>query len=204
VASIPNPLLLDFPDHFETERLLIRAPRAGDGAQVHEAMVESFDQLHRWLPWARTLKTLAETEQMIHRMAARFLLREDFTLLLFRKTDERFIGSSGLHQVSWEVPRFEIGYWIRTSFQGQGYVTEAVSGITAFAFTVFSAERIEIRCDPCNRRSVAVAERTDYTFEGRCRNEHRDHDGELHDTLIYSKLRSEYLAHSLHGSDSSA
>lgn len=33
-----NPILLDFPDSFETERLLIRAPRAGDGKAVYDAI----------------------------------------------------------------------------------------------------------------------------------------------------------------------
>jgi ribosomal-protein-serine acetyltransferase len=115
MAPITDPVLLDFPDHFETECLLTRAPRAGDGSHIHEAMVESFDQLHRWLPWARTLKTLDETERLIRRMAARFLLREDFALLLFRKAAALFVGSSGLPQVNWELPQSVIRTIVHTT-----------------------------------------------------------------------------------------
>jgi hypothetical protein len=43
-----DPLLLDLPDHFETERLQIRAPRAGDGAAVYEATVETLEDLRRF------------------------------------------------------------------------------------------------------------------------------------------------------------
>jgi hypothetical protein len=43
-------ILKDFPDHFESERLLIRAPRFGDGAQVNQAILESFTELNRWMP----------------------------------------------------------------------------------------------------------------------------------------------------------
>lgn len=53
-----NPILLDFPDSLESERLIIRCPRAGDGAMINAAIVESFAELTRWMPWARTLPTV--------------------------------------------------------------------------------------------------------------------------------------------------
>jgi hypothetical protein len=34
MTDITNPILLDFPDSFETERLIIRAPRPGDVRNV--------------------------------------------------------------------------------------------------------------------------------------------------------------------------
>ncbi len=39
------PILQEFPDRFESERLLIRAPQPGDGAEVHAAISESLDEL---------------------------------------------------------------------------------------------------------------------------------------------------------------
>ena len=38
-------LLLDFPESFESDRLTIRAPRAGDGTEIHAAVCETFDDL---------------------------------------------------------------------------------------------------------------------------------------------------------------
>ena len=32
----------------------------------------------------------------------------------------------GLHRIDWAVPKFEIGYWARTSHAGRGYITEDV------------------------------------------------------------------------------
>lgn len=49
-----DPLLIDIPDAFETERLIVRCPRPGDGRLVYEALVESLDALCRFpasLPW---------------------------------------------------------------------------------------------------------------------------------------------------------
>ena len=72
------------------------------------------------------------------------------------------VGSSGLQGIDWEVPKFEIGYWCRTSFTGRGYITEAVRGITAFAFEALGARRVEIRCDSRNHPSVRVAQRAGF------------------------------------------
>jgi hypothetical protein len=47
------PILRDFPESFETERLLIRCPMPGDGAEVYAAVSESLDELRPWMPWAR-------------------------------------------------------------------------------------------------------------------------------------------------------
>ncbi len=185
-----TPILLNFPDHFETDRLLIRAPRPGDGVVMREAIAESLEDLKPWMPFAQKLQSLDEIEANMRRGAARFLLREDLWLLLFNKSNGIMVGSSGLHRIDWSVPRFEIGYWVRSSLQGQGYITEAVNGITQFAFEQLGAERIEIRCDSHNERSAAVARRAGYTPEGHFRHDSWALDGTLRDTLIFAKVRS--------------
>ena len=115
-------------------------------------------------------------------------------MALFRKSDGYYVGNSGLHRIDWEVPRFEIGYWVRTSLQGNGYITEAVNGITKFAFELLKAERMEIRCDSRNARSAAVARRAGYTLEAKLCHEGRAVDGSLRDTLIFALLRDEWTA----------
>lgn len=186
-----NPLLLNFPEEFETSRLLIRAPRPGDGKAVNAAILESLDKLRPWMPWVNPVPTVNDTEIHSRRMAARFITRDDLPLYLFRKSDGLYVGGSGLHRIDWSVPRFEIGYWVRASLEGQGYITEAVNGITRFAFDLLGAQRVEIRCDSRNHRSAAVARRAGYTLEGCLRRDDLATDGTLRDTLVFSKVRGE-------------
>ncbi|MBI5671041.1 MAG: GNAT family N-acetyltransferase [Chloroflexi bacterium] len=186
-----NPLLLNFPDHFETARLLLRAPRPGDGRVVNEAIQESVEHLRPWMPWVHPVPSVTDTETHSRRMAAKFITREDLALYLFRKSDGLFVGGSGLHRIDWSVPRFEIGYWVRASLEGQGYVTEAVNGITRFAFEVLGAQRVEIRCDSRNTRSAAVARRAGYTLEGCLRHDDWSPDGTLRDTLVFARIRGD-------------
>lgn len=179
------------PEQFETERLLIRVPQPGDGRMINNAIRESFDELHAWMPWAQVVPSVAESETYVRESALRFRNREELPLLIVRKSDGMYVGSTGMHNIAWDVPRFEIGYWLRTGETGQGYMTEAVNGITAMAFNELKAERMEIRCDANNARSAAVALRCGYLLEAKLRHDSRAPDGRLRDTLIFCKLRED-------------
>lgn len=183
-----NPFLLDFPDHLETERLLLRAPRPGDAAAVYAAIQESLDNLRQWMLWSHAEHTLDSIEANARQAIARFQAREALLFRLYRKSDGEFVGTSELHSIDWSVPRLEIGYWVRTPMQGRGYITEAVIGLTDFALDGLHARRVEIRCNSRNRRSAAVAKRAGYLLEARLHHYERDVGGELRDTLIYVRF----------------
>ncbi|KAA0550352.1 GNAT family N-acetyltransferase [Bacillus sp. BGMRC 2118] len=185
-----NPIMLDFPTEFTTDRLLIRLPLPGDGKAVHEAIVASKNELKDWLPFAQKDQTEEETEINIRESHVEFLKREDLRLLVFHKETGEFIASSGLHRINWKIRKFEIGYWIDTRHSGKGYMTEAVQGITEFAFKELEARRVEIRCDTKNSKSRAVAERLGFDLEGILRYDSFDMTGTvLRDTCIFAKIK---------------
>ena len=192
--NLRPPILRDFPESFETERLLIRSPLPGDGSDMHAAVNESLDELLPWMDWPEQHKTVEDSEERIRRSRVRFLERSDLLLLLFLKGTNTLVGGSGLHRMDWSVPRFEIGYWCRTRFVGRGYITEAVRGITTFAFERLVARRVEIRCDTLNGRSVRVAERAGYRLEGELRNAEVGADGEPRNVLVFSMIPGEHVA----------
>ncbi len=186
-----NPLLLDVPDHFEIERLLVRAPRAGDGPTIYEAVLETLDELRKWMGWAIPEQSVESLEAYARRSAVNYLARTEFPMLLWLKDGETLVGASGLVRIDWSVPKMEIGYWCRKRFEGKGYISEAVRGITRFAFEELGANRLEIRCDARNERSARVAERCGFRLEGRLRDNELDNSGELRDTLIFARLPSD-------------
>ena len=182
-------LLLDFPESFESDRLTIRAPRPGDGLEINAAVRETFDDLKVWLPWARQIPTLEESEVFVRRGRCQFLAREDLTLFLFLKGTNTMVGSSGLHRIDWNIPKFEIGYWCRKRFQGQGYITESTEAIAKFAFETLGAKRMEIRCDTKNVRSRRIPDKLGFKLEGTFRNDVLSASGELRDTLVFAKIK---------------
>ncbi|MBB6633152.1 GNAT family N-acetyltransferase [Cohnella thailandensis] len=188
-AKWTDPILLPIPESFESQRLIIRAPQWDDGIKVNEAIRESIEELRPWMPWAQQVPTAEESEVVSRQGRVHFLERSDMMLYLLHKTTGRFIGSSGLHRIDWQARKFEIGYWIRTSSSGQGYMTEAVDRITNFAINVLQANRIEIRCDSRNAKSARVAERLGFAKEALLRSEKQGVDGSLRDTLVFAKVR---------------
>jgi ribosomal-protein-serine acetyltransferase len=183
-----QPILFEVPDHLITDRLLLRIPRPGDGKFVWPAVVESQAELAPWMPWAYPLATEQATEEWCRRAASSFLLRERFNFSLYLKGTDACVGSCGVPRLKWAVPSFEIGYWLRTSYCGQGLVGEAVGAVEQMCFDLFKAVRVEIRCDERNTRSRRVAERAGYALEGILRHEERGPDGELRDQCVYAKL----------------
>lgn len=185
-----EPILRDIPEEFETRRLTVRCPRAGDGAEAHAAIVESAERLRVWIPWAKPWMTVDEEEIRTRQRRIEFLERKELHFYMFLKGQDRLVGMSALHSIEWDVPRFEIGYWVRTCFEGQGYVQETVEGLTQLAFAL-GARRVEITTDPRNERSWRVAERAGYSLEAVLHNYERDVDGILTDLRVYIKVRSD-------------
>jgi aminoglycoside 6'-N-acetyltransferase len=100
-----------------------------------------------------------------------------------------YIGS-----VSWDLPEFEVGYFVDKDHEGQGYVTEAVKAALRFIFEHLQAHRVRLECDDTNARSYRVAERCGFTREGHLREVKKHADGTFSGTLCYGLLRSEFEA----------
>ena len=178
------------PDQLETERLIVRAPRLEDVPLVWEAITESLDTLKPWMIWAQKHPKMEETEASLRKAMAAYLTQEDFRMHLFEKETGAFIGSTGFHRIDWDLGRFEIGYWLRSSYEGKGYITETVHMLTDFAFKELGVNRLEIRCDEDNQGSRRVAERCGYQLEGVLRMNARKADSNsLTNTCIYSRVR---------------
>jgi ribosomal-protein-serine acetyltransferase len=185
-----NPyLLMDFPGFLRTERLLLRPPRSGDGAEIYAAIVESRESLMPWLEWAYADETEADLEAHIRHLAGHFALRTDFEWMAYEQESCAFVGAVALHPAEQPgEPFFRTECWVRTFRQGQGYMTEAVSAVADFALTTMQAQRIEARIDSRNVRAAALAGRCGFALEGRLRQHIRDVWGSLADILVYSKI----------------
>ncbi len=188
-----NPILIDTPMPIKTPRLLMRPPQAGDGVELNKAILESFEQLHQWLPWASEKFPGEVSETYARQAAADWILRKELNLLLLDPTGTAIIGGSGFNGIEWDLPSFHIGYWVRTSYEGQGYITEAVNALTRYAFEQLHAVRVEIRCDEDNLKSSKVAQRLLYNLEANLRSSARKPDGRLRNTLIYARFNLEAL-----------
>ncbi len=185
---------IDLPDTIRSERLIIRAPRPGDGQKVFAATVESLDALRAFpafMPWALAEPSVEASEAYCRTAAANFLARRDFPVLFLLRDAgdaEILIGCSGLHRPRWDTRTFEIGWWGRTPFMGRGLMTEGVSALLDFAFSAaLAARRVEAVTDDANARSWRLCERAGMNLEKIVPRERTAPDGSLRNTRIYAK-----------------
>lgn len=175
-----------FPDQVETERLILRPPGLRDARAITKAVNASAAELGEWMPWAREAYGLQDAVAFVEAAVRKLRAEEEFTTVIISRRRRSFVGCCTLSVRAWDVPKFEIGYWLRTDRVGRGYVTEAAHALTEFAFASLGAARVEIRVDDRNQRSWAVAERLGFTWEATLRANERGKDGSLRDTRIYT------------------
>ena len=187
IAPVLRPVLVEL----RTPRLLLRCPREGDGALVHEAVMESLAELRAWpasLPWALAEPSIATSETYCRESAAEFIQR---TLLVYLAFDDggAFVASTSLHRIDWAVPKFEVGFWCRSSRQRQGYTGEAISELVRYAFEGLGARRVDALPDEENAASRAVCESVGMRLEGTLRNERVTPAGVPKNTCVYASVR---------------
>lgn len=187
-----NASTIPIPGPLFGERIVVRAYTEEDAPAMFEAIRESRDTLRPWMPWADSHQTVDDSLEYIRQCQVGFLLRTGFSMGTFTRMNGEYLGGTGIHIAQPLVPSFEIGYWVRASAEGKGYISEAVRLLTICAFDALHAERVTIRCDARNERSKRVAERQGYVFEGRHRNVRRDPAGDLMDMLVYAMIRTDF------------
>ena len=190
---MPLPAVLrQVSTELNTARLLLRCPREGDGASVHEAVVESLSELRAWpasLPWAMEEPSIAVSEAYCRESTAAFIKRSALVYLAFDK-EGKLVASTSLHSINCNVPKFEVGFWCRSSLTGRGYATEAIGELVRYAFESLGAYRVDALPDEENKASRAVCESVGMSLEGVLRNERITPGGSLRNTCVYAAVRS--------------
>ena len=85
-------------------------------------------------------------------------------MLMQDKATGIVLGSVGFHRVATDVQELELGYWCRTSAQGQGFMSEAVTALSDAALALLPGARLVCRVDERNIASCRVMEKSQYRF----------------------------------------
>ncbi len=186
---IPYPSQIPLFDELRGERVVVRPHRQDDFDELWEAIQDSRDELRPWLPFADQSED--HLRDWLAHIVAKWYTRDMLGMGIVARDSDRLVGNIGLMIKRWDIGSFEIGYWLRTSAVGHGYMTEAVRLVTDFAFDHLNANRVMIRCDAENARSAAVPTRLGFTLEGRLRRDSAAPDGAIRDTLVYSMIRDD-------------
>ena len=175
-----------------THRLIVRCWNPADAPLLQAAIVASIEHLRPWMPWVAGEPDSVEAKvQRLRRMRGEFDLDKEYVYGIFDRDERNVLGGAGLHRRVGEGA-IEIGYWIHVDYTNQGLATEVAGALTRVACEILEMQRVEIHCDPLNRRSAGVAARLGFTHEATLRQRTVDVDGNPRDTMIWTLLASEY------------
>ena len=190
-----NTTLREFPSWFESERLIMRCYKPGDGKWYYAMSLRNRDHLLRY-EWDNVVVDIANenvAEALVQEFAEAWIKRSFFFIGAFSKPGGEFVAQIYVGPVDWKLPEFQIGYFADVDHEGKGYVTEAVKATLGILFNHLGAHRVRLECDEANQRSMRVAERCLMIREGRLRENRRNPDGTYSNSLIYGLLKNEFI-----------
>lgn len=171
------------------EELLLRPFRLSDSAGLYCAVKESLSELKPWMSWATDSYNELSAREYITIARAR---SEEGTFYAFAITrGEEILGACTLSSLHPIYHFCNLGYWVRTSFHGQGLAGRAAKLAARFAFEKLGVIRVEIVIALKNQASLRVAEKIGAHDEGILLN--RMVIGKsIYDAHMYSLLPSDF------------
>jgi RimJ/RimL family protein N-acetyltransferase len=149
------------PDRIDTDRLVLRRPRAGDAAAIY-ARYASDPAVTRWVGWPRHT-AVEQTEGFLGFAAGEWTRWPAGPYLIERRADGLLIGSTGF---GFESPWAAMtGYVLATDAWGQGYATEALRGLVGLA-PGLGIRRLFAYCHAGHAASAHVLEKCGFAREG--------------------------------------
>ncbi len=182
----------------ESPRLTLRCFEQSDVDALFTSVQTSREHLERWLSWPCNMRTLADVQTWVERVAPeRYDATEPFSMGLFTKPTGQLVGAAGLKQRCFkQMPGahmwLDISYWIDAGALGNGYAREAVLRLTRHGFDDLCAPRVELRIETDNAPSIRIAEEAGFRREGVLRAT-MARGGQLRDLAVYSLLPSDAL-----------
>lgn len=192
MAFLRSTIAAEPPPELRGRRVVLRMPEVRDFAAWSELRALSREHLTPWEPqWATDELTRASFRRRLRRY--QWEMQEDlgYAFLIFRREERALVGGITLSNVRRGVSQAaSIGYWMGAPFAGQGYMSDAVSTTTAYAFDVLGLHRLEAACIPSNAASIRVLERTGFQREGLARR-YLKINGIWQDHLLYALLATD-------------
>ncbi len=140
------------------------------------------DRKLRGASW-RWLESLDDLREYLEKHNSN--LPEGEVVYLIQKNED-IIGTIHIHSFCYADHKTEIGYAVEKTFEGQGYVAEALKLVES-ELKRLQFNKIIISCDVKNLRSVGFAEKNGYNREGLLLQDCIE-DGRFRDSALFGKI----------------
>ncbi len=178
-------MIENFPSEIigENIKLVKLEPSVENLEVVFDILDNNREEFRPWLEWIDFVKKPEDEKPVLE--------NDKNSPEWFIQWNNKIVGRIGFVHLSKSNNHGEIGYWLDKRASGHGIMTNAFKMIEENAFTKWGFNRIELKIDPENKKSLGVAQRMGFVQEGVLRGEHFIGD-QYKDSVIFSKLKSEY------------
>ncbi|QHT61993.1 GNAT family N-acetyltransferase [Paenibacillus lycopersici] len=156
-----------------TKRLVLQVVDETDAERVLAFFARNREALAEWEPARNEAFYTLDTQRQLIRQDLQSLQggqRVSFWLSLAGDPDGELIGTASVSNiVRGAFQSCHLGYRMDEKHRSQGYMTEALSHLIAFAFDRLNLHRIEANIMPRNAPSLKVCERLGFRREGLAR-----------------------------------
>lgn len=172
------------PARLETEQLVLRQPEKADAAAVREIMLQDFVRKNNCFGLPLPLETV---EQM--------LTGRPDQMVLTRKEDGVVVGhiSAQPDDLRYMVESLSLSFYLGREYARRGYMTEAAGAVVKYSFYETGTQVVSARTFVENAACIALLKKLGFTREGTLRRALPDSYGQMHDDVMFSLLREEYL-----------
>jgi len=180
----------------ESERLVLRTANKSDAESVWHYYQTNMAHFRQWSPrFPENILSRAYFKDMIR--IEQQMARDGTHLRLFLYDKEHLHGNSILGDLNFtNIVRgpFQscyLGYKMAEQSTGKGYMTEAISAATEYAFDFLNLHRVEANIMPRNQASVRTIEKCGFVEEGLSK-EYLQINGKWEDHLHFVKLNANW------------
>ena len=186
-------LLPDIPTRLDTERLTVRKYAEGDGRGLYLLLERNGNRefLRENVEEVSLIKSEEEAEIKVRKHSAEWFARDRFVMGIWLKSNDKCVGQIWIEPKNWEVPSFEIGWFLDKGYQGRGIAEEAARRSLELLFSNFNAHKVIAITRDTNFKSIKLIERLGFRREGHLR-ESGIKDGKRYGLLYYGMLRTEF------------
>lgn len=180
-------MIKNYPSEIKGENInLVKlAPTLENAKIVFDIIVANRDEFRPWLEWVDFVQKPEDELPLLEKDA------NIGSASWFIQWQNKIVGRIGFVSLSGSNNHGEVGYWLDKNANGNGLMTEAFKLLEKNAFVDWGYNRIELKIDPDNKKSLGVAKRMSFVQEGVMRGEHFI-GGIYKDSILFSKLKSEY------------
>jgi RimJ/RimL family protein N-acetyltransferase len=149
-----------FVESIDTDRFVLRVPKATDGPAVYDAVTDVIEQLGAWpksWPWAVQTQSVTVSTAHCERARENFERGHKWSLFVFDRSSEQVVGNAEFHTIHSEANIWELGFWTRPSRQHCGVMSEALTAVLAWMNLINPNIEIIVKIDSRNKISRQLA-----------------------------------------------